>query len=258
MKQYATDQIRNVVLLSQKGAGKTSLTEAFLYSSGATSRMGRVEDRNPLSDHLPDEIARSMSLSLSILGCEWKKAKINLIDAPGDLELVGEILSGIRAAGCAVVLVDATAGVQVGTELAWKHAQAAGLPAFFFVNRMDRDNADFEGVVASLKESFGPVVPLQLPYGGASEFTGVVDLLSQSGLSFNKGKSQREDVPDRLAGRAAELREELLEAVASVDDDLTEKYLNDEEIAPPELLAALKKGVRGRKRFPVLCGSAAR
>lgn len=258
MQQYATDQIRNIVLLSQKGAGKTSLVEAVVHTSGATSRLGTIDDGNTLGDFLPDEIRRKTSLSLSVVTCEWKKTKLNFIDTPGDPDFIGEIASGTRIADAALLLVDATGGIEVGTELGWKHAKAMNLPVFIVVNRMDRDNTDFDAVVESLTETFGPVIPMQIPYGSARDFNGIVDLAAMQGVSFDGGEHRREDVPEALEDQAGDSREMLVEAVAAVDDDLTEKYLEDEEITSAEMTAALKTGVAARELFPVFCTSAAR
>ncbi len=258
MQQYATNQIRNVVLLSQKGAGKTSLVEALVHMSGATSRLGNIDDGNTLGDFLPDEIRRKTSLNLSVVTCEWKKTKLNFIDTPGDPDFVGEIASGIRIADAALLLVDATSGIEVGTELGWKHAQAMDLPVFIVINRMDRDNTDFDAVVESLTEAFGAVIPMQIPYGSARDFNGIVDLAAMKGVSFDGGKNSREDIPAALEDLADDAREMLVEAVAAVDDDLTEKYLEDEEITSAELTAAMKTGVASRELFPVFCTSAVR
>ena len=258
MQQYATDQIRNVVLLSQKGAGKTSLVEALVHTSGATSRLGNIDDGNTLGDFLPDEIRRKTSLSLSVVTCEWKKTKLNFIDTPGDPDFIGEIASGTRIADAALLLVDATGGIEVGTELGWKHAEAMDLPVFIVINRMDRDNTDFDAVVESLTETFGPVIPMQIPYGSARDFNGIVDLAAMQGVSFDGSNGRREDVPEALEDLAGDSRETLVEAVAAVDDDLTEKYLEDEEITPAEMTAALRTGVAARELFPVFCASAVR
>ena len=257
MQQYATDQIRNVVLLSQKSSGKTSLVEALVNTSGATSRLGNIEDGNTLADFLPDEIRRHTSLSLSVVACEWNNTKFNFIDPPGDPDFVGEITCGARVADAALLIVDATAGIEVGTELGWKHAEAMNLPVFIVVNRMDRDNTDYDGIVESLKTSFGPVIALQIPYGSAKDFTGLVDLVAMKGIPFEGGGSRREDIPDALANVANESREALVEAVAAASDELTEKYLEDQEITPGEVIAALKTGIAGRELFPVFCTSAA-
>ena len=255
MQQYPSNRIHNVVLLSQKGAGKSSVAEAMLYVSGGSNRLGKIEDGNTASDFQPEEIKHHTSLSLSVLACEWKKSKVNVIDVPGDPEFVGEILSGTRVADAAVLVIDAQSGIEVGTELAWKYAQQAGLPIMFILNRMDRENIEFEAVVEELAEAFGPVAALQLPYGSGGNYTGVIDLLGLKGIRFTSGKSELEDCPEHLADDAAALRDGLLDAVVAVDDELTAKYLEDEEITEAEMITALHIGVRERSVFPLLCMS---
>ncbi len=258
MQQYATDQIRNVVLLSQKGTGKTSLVEALVHATGATSRLGNIDDGNTIADFFPDELRRATSLSLAVVACEWKKTKLNLIDVPGDPDLVGEIVSGTRAAESALLLVDATSGIEVGTELGWNRAADRNLPVLFVVNRMDRDNADFGGVLESLKSTFGPVIAVQIPYGPSKEAAGIVDLISMKALVADGPKVTAGEIPEGLADQAAALRDELVEAVAAIDDELTEKYLEDEEITPNEIITALRRGIAEREIFPVFCTAATR
>ena len=151
MKEYRTEQIRNVVLLGHGGTGKTSLAEAAFFSSGGNSRMGKVEDGTTASDFEPDEIKRKISLSLALIPCEWDGHKINIIDTPGYSDFVGEVKSGIRAADIGAIVVDAVAGVQVGTEMAWRHADEASLPRVIFINRMDRENANFDQALSQLQ-----------------------------------------------------------------------------------------------------------
>ena len=254
MKQYASAQIRNVVLLSQKGNGKTTLTEAALFGSGATSRMGRVEDGNTQSDSQSEEIARQTSTGLAVLACEWGDVKINLIDVPGDPEFGGEIASGVWAADCAVIVVDATAGIEVGTELAWQYATRANLPVIFVANRLDRENIDFAALVADLQSAFGPVTPLQHPYGLGGNFSGVVDLISGNGYRFGENQSLDEAAPEDPNIGAA--RSDLIEVIASQSEELIELFLLDEPIGPDDLSATLAAAVSARELFPLVCTSA--
>ena len=258
MEQYATDQIRNIVLLSQKGSGKTSLIEALAHTSGATTRLGNIQDGNTLADHLPDEIRRQTSLNLSVVTCEWNRTKLNLIDTPGDPDFAGEVASAIRVADAAVLIVDATAGLEVGTELAWKHAETLNLPVFIVVNRMDRDNTDVEGILESLQTAFGPVIALQVPYGAARDFKGLIDLVGMSGTSFDDNPHSEGDIPEELNDMATNAREALVEAVAAVDDDLTEKYLDDATITSKEITTALKEGIANRDLLPIFYVSASK
>ena len=255
MTIYKTDQIRNVVLLSHGGAGKTSLCEAMLYNSGAIKRMGRVDDGNTVSDYDPEEIRRKISLQLSLVPYEWNETKVNVIDVPGYTDFVGEMLSGIQVANAALVLVDAVAGVEVGTELVWGYADRRQLPRLVFINKMDRENADFEQALASLREQFDAnFVPLQLPIGKQMDFRGVVDLVTMKAYLGEEGK--KADIPAELRDRAEEARVQLVEAAAETDDALIEKYLEGGELSPQEIIGGLQQSVREGMMIPVLCGSA--
>ena len=255
MKEYETDQIRNVAMLGHGGTGKTSIGEAALFISGAINRLGRVDDGNTTSDYDPDEVKRQMSISLSLLPCEWDGHKINLIDTPGYLDFLGEVRQGIRAADAALIAVDSVSGVQVGTDLAWGYADEAELPRFVFVNRMDRENADFPTVVAQLQESFGKkCVPLQTPIGAQDTFAGVVDLLELR--AYLGEKAEAGDVPEASGPDVERYREQLIEAVAETDDALINKFLEGETLTEEELRAGLRAGVCSGSIIPILCGSA--
>jgi len=258
MTIYKTDQIRNVVLLSHGGAGKTSLGEAMLYDAGAINRLGRVDDGNTVSDYDPEEIRRKISVQLSLLPYEWNGVKVNLIDAPGYADFVGDMLSAIQAADAAVVLVDAVSGVEVGTELVWGYADKRQLPRLVFINKMDRENADFEQALASLRENFDTTsfVPLQLPIGKQTDFRGVVDLVAMKAYLGEKGEEA--PIPAELRDQAEEMRVQLVEAAAETDDALIEKYLEGEELSPQEIIQGLQLSVRQGAIVPVLCGSALR
>jgi len=255
MREYKTEQIRNAVLLGHGGTGKTSLAEAALFASGGATRLGRVDDGTTASDFDPDEVKRKISISLSLIPCEWDGQKLNIIDTPGYSDFVGEVRSGIRAADFGVILVDAVAGVQVGTEMAWRNADQAALPRVVFVNRMDRENASFEQAVEALQQRYGKkVAPLLLPIGAQDSFEGVVDLVENKAYLGEKGTPA--DVPPVMAAAAAAAREQLIEAVAEADDDLLNKYLEGEECAADEIRAALRKGIAAGVTVPVFAGSA--
>ncbi len=222
MKEYDTGSLRNVALIGHGGTGKTSLAEAMLFESGAVNRLGKVEEGTTTSDFDPDELKRRMSVNVSILPCEWKGNKLNVIDTPGYADFVGEAMSGLRAADAALITVDASAGVQVGTEAAWGHVEAAGAPRAFFVGRIDRENADFFKTLAQLQEVFGNrCVALQLPIGAHESFAGVIDLVSMK--AYMGEKATEAPIPDDLAAAAAEHREKLVEAGAEADDELINK-----------------------------------
>ncbi len=257
MKEYRTEQIRNVVLLGHGGTGKTSLAEAALFSSGGISRLGKVDDGTTASDFEPDEIKRKISLSLALVPCEWADHKINIIDTPGYADFVGEVKSGIRAADLGCIVVDAVAGMQVGTEMAWANADKANLARVIFINRMDRENANFDQALSQLQARYGKkVAPLALPIGAQDGFAGIVSLIEQKAYLGEKGTPG--DIPAGMADAVASAREQLVEAVAEADDDLLAKYLEGEELNVDELTGALKKGIASGIVCPVFAGSSAR
>lgn len=255
MQIYGADHIRNVVLLSHCGAGKTSLSEAMLFTSGAIPRLGKVDDGSTTSDYDPDEIKRKISINLSLLPIEWKEQKINILDAPGYADFIGGALSGVRVADGAVVVVCAASGVEVGTEAMWRVLDQKGLPRIIYINKMDRENADFSKVVDQIQKRFGRrCVPVQLPIGAHSSFEGVVDLISMK--AYKGDKPNGEDIPSSVAAQAASLREKMVEAVAELDDELTVKFLEGGEIASEELHRVLRNGVKSGNLVPVMAGSA--
>ncbi len=259
LKAYAPDRIRNVGLFSHGGAGKTSLAEALLFDSGALTRLGRVEEGTTTSDFDPDEVKRHISVSAAILPIEWRDHKINLIDAPGYSDFVGEIRAAMRAVDAAVILIDAVAGVQVGTEQVWKAASERGLSRLVYVNKMDRENADFARAVEGAQARLGAgVVPLEGPIGAEAAFRGVVDVLHRRARLFTgaDGAMEEGDVPAELADDVEGYRAQLVERIAENDDTLIEKFLNDEPISEEELDAALKEAVCAGALVPLLCGAA--
>ena len=255
MKDYQTEQIRNVVVLGHGGTGKTTLSEAALFATGAITRLGRVDEGNTTSDYDPDEIKRQISISLSLVPCEWRDHKVNLIDTPGYADFLGGVKEGIRAADSALVIVDAVSGVEVGTGLAWGYADEQQLPRFVYVNRMDRENADFAEALRQVQERFGKsCVPLQMPIGAQDSFQGVVDLLEMKAYSGEKAEAG--DVPESLGAEATSYREQLIEVVAENDDELLNKYLEGTELSAEELQRGLRAGIASGGVVPVLVGSA--
>jgi elongation factor G len=256
MANYGLNDIRNVVLLSHGGAGKTSISEAMLFNAGVINRLGKVDDGSTTSDYEPDEIKRKISINLSLLPFEWRSNKINIIDAPGYTDFVGEVKAGLRVAESAIIVIDATSGVQVGTEMVWDYCEESKLPRFVFVNKMDRENADFARVVADIKAKLGArSVPLQLPIGAHTSFQGVIDLLTMKAYSGSGAKPQEGDVPAEMKDQAAAYREKLIEAIAEVDDKLIEKYLGGETISNEELVKTLHQAILRGQVVPVLAGS---
>ena len=255
MKEYPTEELRNAVLVGHGSTGKTALSEAALYVAGAINRLGKIDDGTTTSDHDPDEIKRGFSINLSLLPCEWKGHKINLIDTPGYADFVGEVKAGLGATDVAVLVVCAASGVQVGTESALGFIAERDLPIIVFVNRMDRENADFDGTLSQLRNVLGKkCVPAQVPIGAQDSFEGVVDLVTMK--AYTGEKASEGEVPASLAEAAARYREQLVEAIAETDDDLINKYLEGAELSEEELRRGLRAGVISRSIIPVFSGSA--
>ena len=251
MNAYTSDQLRNVVLMGHSGSGKTMLGEAMLLASGAINRLGRVEDGNTTADFDQEEHRRTYSISLATLPIEWNNHRINLIDTPGYFDFVGEVVSGATAADAAIVTVDATSGVEGGTEVAWEESDARALPRIVAVTRMDRENANFDGVLAALRERFGvKVVPLAIPIGAGDGFGGVVDLVSGQARMGDDGSPGA--VPGELAEAIAAAREQLIESIAESDDELLELYLADADLPGERVAAALASAVATGEVVPVL------
>ena len=260
MKTYDAKDIRNVLLVGHGGSGKTTLLEAMLFASGAITRMGTVEDGNTVSDHDPDEQRRQISVSLAMSPIEWQDAKINVLDAPGTADFVGDLRSAIRAADAVIVVVSAVDGVEVQTELAWELAVQENLPRAIFVNKLDRERADFQAILAQLVSSFGnQVAPFELPIGAENDFNGIADLLHEKADLYPSGpKAEESEWPDEIHAIADPAREKLIEAVAESDDALIERYL-DEGTLPEDVIArGAKDGFTNARLAPVFVGSASR
>ncbi|MDN5300855.1 MAG: elongation factor [Thermoanaerobacteraceae bacterium] len=257
MKNYKSDMIRNVGLLAHSGSGKTSLAEAMLYTSGAIDRLGKIDEGNTTCDFDPEEIKRRISISTAFAPCEWKNNKINILDTPGYFDFVGEVKSAIRVVESGIIVTCAVSGVEVGTEQVQKFASEAGLPHIFFINKMDRENANFYKVLDQIRQFFGQkAVPFQLPIGAEANFKGVVDIVHQKAYTF-EGKGVKEClIPEELKADMENYRSMLVEAVAETDDDLLTKYLEGEELSEEEIQKGLRKGVLSGQINPILCGSA--
>lgn len=257
MKEYVTDKLRNVALVGHQGAGKTTLVEALLYNTGAINRIGRVEEKNTVSDWDEDEKERGLSLSTSLIPLEFEDHKINILDAPGMTDFQGEIKNAIRVADSVIVVVDAVSGVEVGTELAWEYAQAYQQPIIVTINKMDRENADFSRTLEGLKQSFPDYkfIPVMLPIGAEANFKGVINLLTMKAY-YDAGKD-RSEMPDDLKDEAEAARTVLVEAAAEADDALIEKYFSEGTLTNEEIRDGMRKAARDAylKTVPVFVTS---
>lgn len=257
MKVYPSDKIRNIGIVAHQGAGKTSLTEALVYSTGATTRLGKVEDGNTVADYHPEELKRKSTVNTSLVACEWRDHKINILDVPGFSDFFGEVVSTLRVADCLVMVVDAVAGVEVSTEIIWELADEQNIPTIGFINKLDRENADFKKAFDSMQAALTrQIVPIQLPIGKEDGFNGIVDLISQKAYKYDNGKATEIPVPDDMKADIEHYREMMIEAAAEGDDEITMKYLDGEELTDDEIILGLKEGVKSAKVVPVVCGCA--
>ncbi len=256
MKEYSTDAIRNVAFVSHGGAGKTTLVEALLHATGATTRMGKIEDGTTISDFDDEEIRRSISLYTSVLPVEYNDRKINLLDTPGFLDFIGEVISALRVADGAVVLIDSVGGIEVGTEITWQYCDRFNLPRLAVINKMERENANFQKVLTALQEfSTIRVIPVQLPWGEKQSFQGVIDLLS---MKAYKGNSKTPvEIPAEYRDAVENARMTLIEAAAEGEDALLEKYLESGELTNEEIWRGLSAAVRSSTFVPVFVASGA-
>lgn len=258
MAKIETKNIRNVALLGHGGSGKTSLAEAMLFITGETDRLGTTAAGNTVCDYDAEEAARKISISAAMAPMMWKNVKINVIDTPGYLDFTGEVQQALRVADSAVIVVDGKAGIEVGTELAWDHAEAAGLPRAFFINKFDDNEARFGRVLDALHTTFGKqVCPLTIPMVKNGEVVGAIDLIDESAHVFDaNGRHSVELIPEESKEAVEKYRDMLMEAVASTDEDLMMKYFEGEEITHMEAINAVHEGIIHGDIVPVFCGAA--
>jgi elongation factor G len=251
MKEYTTDSIRNIAMASHSSAGKTMLAEAFLHYTGATTRLGKIEDGSTVADFEDEEIRRGISLSTAVIPVEYKGCKINLLDTPGYTDFVGEVISALRVADSALILVDSVAGAEVGTEIAMSYCDTFSLPTMVVINKMNRDNANFRKALESVQSIVEHrMIPLQIPWGEKADFKGVIDLLTMKVFAGAGEKAQ--DIPEEFLEEAETARMELIEAAAEGEDALLEKYLEGTELSPEEIMRGLKQVVLSGSYVPVL------
>ena len=262
-KTFATSDIRNVALVGHGGCGKTTLVDAAAYVAGATDRRGQVEEGTAVTDFTPEESEHGMSINLALAHAPWMDVKLNLLDTPGYLDFFGDVAAGIRVADAALVVVDAVAGVEAGTERVWSACEERGIPRMLFVTGMDRDNADFDRAFDGISDVLtGGAVPVEVPLGAGEDFRGVVNLFSERAHLYredsDRGEYDETEVPDEVADVEAEWRQELIETVATTDDTLLEAYLEGGELSRGQVIDALKSAMRRGEMFPVFCGSGER
>ncbi len=259
MKEFTPDHLRNVSLIGHGGAGKTSLAEAMLFSAGSTNRLGRVQEGNTLSDYHPDEIERQISINTSLLFTEWKSHKINILDTPGYTDFTGEVKASLRVADTAIVLLKAVEGVEVGTEIVGKYTNELRNGVVYVVNKLDQENADFDKVLLQARESIShDIVAVQFPLKQGLGFDSIVDVVRMKLLKFaagGNGKYTEQDIPAEALGRAQDLRQQLLELIAETDENFLNNYLEKGGLSEEELKVGLRRGIRERKVFPLLCSA---
>ncbi len=254
MKEYTTEMIRNITLASHSSSGKTMLCEAFLHQTGATTRLGKIEDGTTVADFEEEEIRRGISLSTALIPIEYKDYKLNFMDTPGYNDFIGEMISALRVADGALILVDSVAGAEVGTEIAWNYCDRFHLPRFLVINKMNRENANYKKALASVREiSETRLLPLQLPWGEKADFKGVIDLISMK--AYLGAGNQVEEIPTEYLEEVESARMELIEAAAEGEDALLEKYLDGQELSSEEIIRGLQKVVMNGLFVPVFVAS---
>jgi len=261
LKDVHPENIRNVAFIAHQSAGKTTLCESILHRTKSITRMGEIEDGNTVSDYQSDEISRHMSITTSLLVASYKDTKLNILDTPGFTDFSGEVISAVRVADFAGVLIHASAGIEVGTELVWSFVADQKIPAFFYVNHLDKENVNFDQVSIDLEKRFKSVAIVQFPVNPGSEnFNQIIDLIEMKLVTFNPEGSEksRSDIPDNLSANAKELRQKLVDAVAETDDDLMEKFFENDGLTKDELTLGLRNGFNNGSLYPLLCGAAKR
>ena len=257
MKEYSSDQIRNVAVVSHDGAGKTALVESLLLTSGAVDFVGRGQDNKHIMDFEPEEIKRNVTIQLGMAPCEWHDHKVNFVDTPGYNEFHGEVRAALRACDGMLMVLSSTSGVETDTVRAWDYAVELQMPRMAFINKMDVDGADFFGAIERMRELFGKaIMPLQIPIGEGANFEGVIDVAKMTAFTYKDGQPTEIAVPAHLIEKAKEIREMTVEAAAEGSDELLEKYLEGEELSLEEIRQGLREGMISGRVCPIMCGSA--
>lgn len=257
MKEYTSEQIRNVAVLSHDGAGKTAVVESLLLACGAVDAVGVGKDNKHIMDYEPEEIKRNVTIQLGIAPCEWEGYKLNFLDTPGYSEFCGEVRAALRASDGILLVISAESGVEMDTERAWDYGVELNLPRMVYVNKMDAEHADFFGCLKKMRDVFGKsIMPLQIPIGEGKDFRGMIDVCKMIAWEWKDGKCEEIKVPPEYMAKAREVREMCMEAAAEGDDELLEKYLNGDELTIEELRKGLRQGMLTGRVCPVMCGSA--
>lgn len=257
MKEYASDLIRNVAVVSHDGAGKTAVVEAMLLACGAVDSVGVGQDNKHILDYDPEEIARNVTIQMGIAPCEWNGHKINFIDTPGYSEFHGDVRAALRAADGMLMVLSATSGVEVDTVRAWDYGVELQMPRMAFINKMDVEGADFFGTLEKMREMFGKaIMPLQIPIGEGSNFKGFVDITNRQAFEYNNGKPVQIEIPADLLAKVEEIREMTVEAAAEGSDQLLEKFFEEGELSVEEIRQGLREGMATGRVCPVMLGSA--
>jgi elongation factor G len=257
---YDSADIRNLAVIGHGASGKTTLVNAMAWLAGSCTRMGSVGDGTSLTDFTPDETEHQISVSLAMAYAEFMDTKVNLIDTPGYLDFAGEVVSGLRVADSACLVVNAVAGVEVGTERVWEYAEAEKLPRLIFINMMDKEHADFEKVYRQIRDGLSPrAIPVEIPIGQGADFHGICNLFNENAHLYEDGATGKRkigEIPDEVRADYDRYRRELVETVAETDDTLIERYLEGEEFDRDEVTTAMKAGMARGELFPVFCGAA--
>lgn len=259
MKEYKTRNLRNLGIIGHSGSGKTTLADAILYRTKSVDRFGKVDEESSIFDYDTEERKKKISIATAVASCEWDDIKINLVDMPGYFDFAGEMIEGLRAIDVALIVLSGSSGVQVGTEKAWEYVNNHNLPRAFYINKLDRENSNFEKSLSELKNNFGiSVVPIQYPIGEERGFQGVVNVISNRAMIYNPKKDDIEEanVPAELQDKVKECKRMIMEAVAETDEKLLDKYFSEGELSEEEIFKGLVNGCASGEIAPVMCGSA--
>jgi elongation factor G len=260
IKEYSVDKLRNLAIIGHGGSGKTTLTEALLFTTGMTNRFGKVDEGSTISDYHPDEIERKISINSALLHGDWQGTKLNILDTPGYSDFVGEVISSLRVSDTAIVLIKAVEGTEVGTEIVWNYAKQYKSPTIFLINKLDNENADFDRALSTARERFGhDVTVVQFPANQGLPFDSVVDVLRMKLLKFSRdgsGKFTEAEIPADWKEKAETLHEELIEKIAETDEELMNKFFEEGTLKDADLQKGMRRALNDRKIFPVFCAAA--